>query len=223
MTINGKNVAIYKADVHSAPMVVLNSFMETGEELLAKCSELLCPDFTLVEISGLDWNNELSPWASPPVGRDNVPFGGGADGYFETLIGEIIPAAVAQLDKKPRSVILAGYSLAGLFALYASTKCDMFRAVASCSGSMWYPGFKEYILYCDISRLPKSVYFSLGDREALTSDETLRTVEDNTREISEHLAEKGIKTVFELNKGNHFKQSVMRIAKGICRILEMCK
>lgn len=35
---------------------------------------------------------------------------------------------------------IAGYSLAGLFALYALYKTDVFTRVASMSGSLWFPG-----------------------------------------------------------------------------------
>ena len=41
--------------------------------------------------------------------------------------------------------VIAGYSLAGLFALWAAWNSGYFRRVASVSGSLWYPGFTDYI------------------------------------------------------------------------------
>ena len=146
-----------------------------------------------------------------------------ADEYLELLLDEIIPAVKTELNAEPKVVMLAGYSLAGLFALYAVTKCDLFTAAASCSGSMWFPDFKEYITKFDTTKLPRTIYFSLGDREAHTKNKILQTVEGHTRAIEKHLAESGINTVFELNKGNHFQQGALRTAKGIKWILEESK
>lgn len=219
LIIADKTIDIYQAESPCAPMVILNSYQRAGEELLKQCAELGCPDFTLVEISGLVWNDEMSPWTIPSLSRDEPPFGGKANNYLGLLIGEILPAVKAELDTEPRSILLAGYSLAGLFALYAATKSDLFAAVASCSGSMWFPGFMEYIKQQDITTFTKHIYFSLGDREARTKNEILRTVEDNTKELAAYLSQGGINTVFEQNKGNHFHQGTLRTAKGIRWIL----
>ena len=219
MEIKGKTVNIFRAESAGSPLVVLNGFERDGE-IYKKCKELGCPDFSLAEITGLDWNSDLSPWQAPPMGQNEAPFGGKADEYLDLLLHELLPGIIKALGAQPKEVILAGYSLAGLFALYAATKCEAFQAVASCSGSLWFPCFKEYILSCKAEALPKTIYFSLGDREARTRNEALRTVEDNTRKIARQLSERGIKTVFELNKGNHFQQAGLRTAKGIKWLLE---
>jgi predicted alpha/beta superfamily hydrolase len=203
--------------------VILNSYIKYGAEVRKNCSELGCPDFTLAEISGFDWYDDMSPWAVPSVGGNEPQTGGKADACLELLTGKILPKIKDEAGVEPRCVMLAGYSLAGLFALYASTRCAEFRAVASCSGSMWFPGFREYIETRDAGVFPELVYLSLGDREARTGNELLRTVEENTAVISSVLARNGVKTYFEMNKGNHFKQSALRTAKGIKWILEEAK
>lgn len=220
MEIEGKRIDIFKAENNTAPLVILNNYMRSSGDVYEKCKELGCPEFTLVEITGLNWDDDMSPWAIPPISENDTPCGGKADKYLDLLLNKIIPAVKAELNADPDTILLAGYSLAGLFALYAATKCDVFQAIASCSGSMWFPDFKEYIKKCDTSMLPKTVYFSLGDREAHTKNKILNTVEDNTREISDYLAENGINTVFEMKPGNHFKQGQLRTAKGIKWILE---
>lgn len=46
----------------------------------------------------------------------------------------------------PRWRGIAGYSLTGLFALYyAIYQTDLFSRVGSISGTLWFPGMKEYI------------------------------------------------------------------------------
>ena len=161
MEINGKTLDLYQAKTPGAPLVLLNSYMRSRGDVFQKCSELGCPDFSLAEVSGLNWDDDMSPWAFPP-------YGGRADDYLRELTEAVIPTAIAALGTEPQRMLLAGYSLAGLFALYAATKCDLFEAVASCSGSLWYPDFRAYITACDAAGLPKAVWLSLGDREART-------------------------------------------------------
>jgi len=221
MFINGKTIDIYKADRENAPLVILNEYMRSGGEIYQKCRDTGCPDFTLAEITGLNWENEMSPWKMKPLGKNDPPFGGMADEYLLLLLNSIIPAIKTELKTEPAAILLAGYSLAGLFALYAAGKCSAFQAIASCSGSLWFPGITDYIKEQPIEKLPDIIYFSLGDREARTRHEILRTVEDNTRDISDYLARHGINTILEMNKGNHFQQPALRTAKGIKWILEM--
>ena len=50
------------------------------------------------------------------------------------------PWATERIHGKASFIGIAGYSLAGLFALYALYKTDAFTRVASMSGSLWFPG-----------------------------------------------------------------------------------
>ena len=61
--------------------------------------------------------------------------------------------------------------------------------------------------------------FLWGDKESKTKNPILRTVQENTEEICAYYQRKGIDTVFQLNPGNHFVQSVERTAAGIVWML----
>ena len=63
------------------------------------------------------------------------------------------------------------------------------------------------------------MYFSLGDKERKTKNPILRTVQENTEEICAYYQHKGIDTVFQMNPGNHFVQSVERTDAGLCWLL----
>ena len=139
----------------------------------------------------------------------------GADDYLRLLTKEIIPAAEKEIGGIPCWRGLAGYSLAGLFALYAIYQTDLFSRVGSMSGSLWFPGMKEYIFSHEPQHQLDCIYFSLGDKESKTKNPILRTVQENTKEICAYYQRKGIDTVFRLNPGNHFVQSVERTAAGI--------
>lgn len=115
---------------------------------------------------------------------------------------------------------IAGYSLAGLFAVYAAYHTDAFARIVSASGSLWYPDFLEYTQGHTLCRVPDKMYFSLGDREAKTKNHCLCLVEERTRTLYEKYSGQGIPTKFELNPGNHFMDAVGRMARGIRWILE---
>ena len=111
------------------------------------------------------------------------------------------------------------YSLGGLFALYSGYKTDIFKRIASASGSMWYPNFEKYVKENKISKNIDKIYFSLGNKEKNSKIEILKTVEDKTKEIYDYLSN-NINTIYEENQGNHFQDGILRMAKGIKWILE---
>jgi DNA-binding LytR/AlgR family response regulator len=139
----------------------------------------------------------------------------GADEYLCLLINQIIPKAESLLQGTPAWRGIAGYSLAGLFALYSIYQTDAFSRVASVSGSLWFPGIKEYVVSRTPVKKPADIFFSLGDRECRTQNSLLRCVQQNTESIERYYHEQGIDTTFQLNPGNHFKDVVQRTAAGL--------
>lgn len=219
MTIANKEVNIYPATKTGSPLVVFNAFEDEGAAVHAELEKLETGDFSLATINITDWNADLSPWAIPPVYKNDEPFMGGADAYLETLTGEIIPAIIAELVYEPAYIALTGYSLAGLFALYAMYRTDRFSRIASASGSMWFPDFVEFAKSHEPASLPKKLYLSLGDREARTRNQIMTTVEKNTEVLFEHYKSLGVEAVFEKNPGNHFQDAAQRMAKGIAWLI----
>lgn len=168
---------------------------------------------TILSVDGFNWDEALSPWPARAVfkGRD---FSGHADdliAYIESM--EI-------LQKKWRHLWIGGYSLAGLFSLYLCTKTDLFEGCVSCSGSLWYDGFMDYLkahpVHCD------HVYLSLGDREKHTKNERMKRVEECHAE-TEKMLSAYCDCTFVLNKGNHFQDPMGRVAKGIQWMMERCE
>ena len=220
MTIANKEITIYPANDADSPLVILNSFGDEGKAVHEELQKMQTADFTLASIKITDWNSDLSPWAITPMYKNDEPFTGGADAYLETLTREIIPAIIAELGSKPSYIALAGYSLAGLFAVYAMYRTEMFSWIASVSGSLWFPGFMDYAKSHELAALPEKLYLSLGDREARTRNQIMAKVEQNTRNLHEYFKSLGINTIFELNEGNHFKDAGLRIAKAITWITD---
>ncbi|MGN0240100.1 MAG: hypothetical protein ACI4CS_00280 [Candidatus Weimeria sp.] len=113
---------------------------------------------------------------------------------------------------KDRSYIIGGYSLAGLFALWAAYQTDVFCAVAAASPSVWFPGFTDYMRENRIQA--ESVYLSLGDKEEKARNPVMAAVGERIRESYELLKDQGIETILEWNHGSHFKDADKRTAKA---------
>lgn len=213
MNIAGKQINIFGEVEKAAPVVYLHTFMHEGSIVWEECRKKGTKRFVLVEVDGVDWNADMSPWPSEKLFADDVPCTGKAAEWLHVLTSQVIQAVEKELTITHR--FIAGYSLAGLFALWSAYETDVFDGVISGSGSFWYPRFMEFVSKHPMLKKPISVYLSLGDRENHVKNEVLRTVEDNTRELYNLYLEQGIPAVFELNNGNHYIQTQKRMAKGI--------
>ena len=166
-------------------------------------------------VSCPDWNRYLSPWPASACFKGGEAFAGEADEYLSLLTKAVLPEAEKHFCLKPEKRSVLGYSLAGLFALYAFFETDIFRCAASVSGSMWYDGLLDYLR----GKMPPSnaetVYLSVGDKEANTKNKRLQTVESATVRACEILKEKNLTVRFELNKGNHFFEPDLRLLRAL--------
>ena len=219
-TVNERMVNVFPAALPGAPAIYLNTFGDEGARVLSAAQAAGCPDFTLVSVSGLNWNRDMVPWDCPPAFKNTEPLVGNADGYLQILTEEIIPAAEQTAQLSPIWRGIAGYSLAGLFAVYSLYHTDLFSRAASMSGSLWFPGIKDYVFSHIPKRRPDCVYFSLGDKESKTRNAMLKEVQQNTSEIQQHFQHSGVRTIFTLNPGNHNSHTVERTAAGIRWLLE---
>lgn len=213
--IGGKTVFVFHSNRPGSPVIYLNTYSDERQKIYEAAQATGCPPFTLVTVSDLAWSHDMAPWDSPAAFKNGESFTGGANDYLRLLVKEIIPRVEKELPGPPAWRGIAGYSLAGLFALYAIYRTNVFSRVGCMSGSLWFPGFKEYIFSHEPKRWPDCIYFSLGDKEAKTRNPVLKTVQEKTEEIQTFYQNKGIDTVFRLNPGNHFVQGIERTVAGI--------
>ena len=213
-------VRLYKLVQGNAPLVYSIDYHENGELLLEACKQVDCSGFNLVTISGLHWNQELSPWPIETVVSKNDNFAGMADQWLPLFTGEVLPQVEQLLDAPPAWRCLAGYSLAGLFAVWTAYQCDLFTRILSASGSMWYPGWLEYAHEHQLAAPLQGAYLSVGEQESSSRNAVLQTVGERTQALAALMAERGIPSKFELNPGNHFKNPPLRVVKGIKWLLD---
>ena len=215
--IDGKQISLFRNEMPDVPVVYANMYQEAGRALIEQCEKLGCRPFHLVSVSNLRWDEELSPWAHEPVVSESDHFTGEANQYIHCLTKEIVPFAEEKI--KPAYRIIAGYSMGGLFALYVPYITDIFSAVVSASASVWYSEFVAYVKSHDFLKKPDAIYLSLGDLESRTKNPFLRCTEQNMKELCDIYQRNAVDSIFELNPGNHFKETDYRLAKGITWML----
>ena len=196
-----RNVLIQPVDDHD---------LEFIESEIREIRRLSATDFCLIAVKAESWNSDLSPWPAPPVfGKEG--FGGEAAKTLEEIL------KICTEDEK--AYFIGGYSLAGLFALWAAYQTDRFEGVGAASPSVWFPGFTDYMQENRIRS--GAVYLSLGDREEKTRNPVMSAVGECIRKAEEILKTQGVKTVLEWNPGNHFVDADVRTARAFAWILNM--
>ena len=215
--ISGLSIYTQMSSVAGAPVVYLLGDMADNSPVQVPVG------VSLVHI-GVDlWEENFSPWYAPRVFAKGPNFGDGAQKTLDTLINQIIPWAESELTKPPAYRSLVGYSLAGLFSLWAGlsqaciTPIPTFQRIGAVSGSFWFPGLLDYVdqqLSGGAVGLTHA-YLSLGDREARTPNPQIMHVRENAELLASKLESAGITSMFELNRGNHFQNVEGRMQKAL--------
>ena len=142
----------------------------------------------------------------------------GAEDTYQYLEKVLLP--YIQDNLHPRRLILGGYSLGGLFALWSVTRTDAFDAVFAGSPSLWMEGWNEY---ADAHPLKvKYAYMSLGDKEECTRKQPFCIIGDRVRlQHKRHETQLGADNcLLEWNEGGHFNEIELRKAKGFAWCLK---
>ena len=192
--------------------------LQSMESEVAAIAQGSAHSFLFAAVPVKSWNDALSPWEAPVVWGKEC-FDGNAADTICFLTEQVIPTLKQQfaLPENVR-IILGGYSLAGLFALWASTQTALFSGVAAASPSVWFPGWMEFEQQHPIQA--QRVYLSLGDKEEHTKNTVMATVGDNIRALHSRLAERGADCILEWNSGGHFKDADLRTARAFRWVME---
>ena len=230
--ISGLSIHTQMSSVAGAPIVYL-----LGD--VADNSPIQVPEGVSLVNIGVDlWEENFSPWCAPRVFAKGPNFGDGAQKTLDTLIDQVIPWAESELSEPPAYRVLVGYSLAGLFSLWAGVSQQVtcgcqpgtatgapaapqpvatFQRIGAVSGSFWFPSLLDYVdqqLSGGAVGLTHA-YLSLGDREARTPNPQIMHVRENAELLASKLQNAGITSTFELNRGNHFQNVEGRMQKAL--------
>lgn len=234
-TISGLFVHTQMSSVAGAPVVYL-----LGD--VTDHSPVQVPEGVSLVNIGVDlWEENFSPWCAPRVFAKGPNFGDGAQKTLDILINQVVLWAESDLTEPPAYRALVGYSLAGLFSLWAGVSPQLsdaaapqvargvargsqldapattFQRIGAVSGSFWFPSLLDYVdqqLSGGAVGLTHA-YLSLGDREARTPNPQIMHVRENAELLASKLQNAGITSMFELNRGNHFQNVEGRMQKAL--------
>lgn len=213
--IKDKKVSIYCSDDYTNDTHIFYT-ISLGTEDDSNIYKLVQNEnIILVSIEVSDWNSELSPWFSKKVFAKADDFSGMAYNLLKTIENDIVTEVEKTLNITANHRTLIGYSLAGLFALWAGYQTNIFQSFGSISGSLWFEGFVDFVKSNNLGRHVNKIYISLGDKESNTKNPVTSKVKDCTIEIENHLKKLGIQTLFEMNPSNHFHDVPLRMCKAI--------
>ena len=200
----------------------------------------------VVSVPIANWNDALTPWPAPGFYDDEPWFGGHGDATLEELTRRTIPAIEAELGIAPdieslcsplpckgsRAVkrAICGYSLGGLFALYAFVNDSRFDACASISGSLWYQCWMDYIrekTECVASsnsavnrfdERGRYAFLSVGKKEGKSGLPLFRCVEDNMHASADLLRAAGCQVDTAVSPGNHMQHIPKRFEAALTAV-----
>ena len=217
ISIDGRLCILYQdeAATHLLIQPIDEHDLELLDQEIEAIKKMSDKPFSLVAFMIKDWNQELTPWAAPAV-FGKVPFGNGAEKTLEFITSRLLP----EVQENIPHLILGGYSLAGLFALWSGYQTDKFDGIVAASPSVWFPKWIEYAT--DNKPLAKSIYLSLGDKEEKAKNPVMAQVGNAIRRQNELLTGQMDNTILEWNPGNHFVDSEKRTAKGFAWVMDKC-
>lgn len=226
MRVRGEDVELLCVPEGSTPQRLVVMMGGGGQELAGRLEAEFaqdiragrCPPFAYVGFPELDWNRDLTPWPAPGLRKGEEPFGGQGEDTLRLLTEELLPAVEAALPTpvEPENRMLLGYSLAGLFSLWAVLKGAAVGGCGCCSGSLWYDGWMDFLPEAK-PRPVSRIYLSLGRREEKARNRRLAAVGEATRDTYAALeAHPDVaECALEWEDGGHFGQSAERLLRAI--------
>lgn len=158
-----------------------------------------------------EWAHDLMPWHDEAVARDEE-VGLHAHDTLHYVGNVLLPWMRERYGQLP--CIIGGYSLGGLFALWAARETKLFSAVAAASPSLWIKHWTEYAAANALNA--QAAYLSLGDREEHCRNQRMCRIGDCVRTehrlLGELLGEEH--TTLEWTTGGHFGQEAERTARA---------
>ena len=182
------------------------SIFDRTADLIAQATGI---PFVLAAFQIFDWDLDLTPWHDDAINR-NPEAGTRTGETLRYLTESLLPALEAEYGNLP--IILGGYSLGGLFAIWASSQTDCFTAIAAASPSLWIKDWLDFAK--DHPVKAEKVYLSLGDQEEHVKNRSIARVGDSVRGEYELLkAQPGNENcTLVWNAGGHFQDGDKRLA-----------
>jgi predicted alpha/beta superfamily hydrolase len=196
----------------SAPVIYL---VDSPEHPFEEPQQAHALASTVVTLPIASWGDALTPWPAAGPYRDDPAFGGHAADTLAQPASEVMPHVETTHGLSPTRRAICGYSLGGLFSLYALTHSTGFDACGCLSGSVWYEGWVDHLAAMDLQLGGRFAFLSLGTKEKRGGTPLMRTVQDRMQSCERILRDHGCEVVFVTSPGNHMQHVPERIATGL--------
>lgn len=213
LSIGGRTCRLFGADRPDCFLIQPSARHETAtlKAEAAQIAALSPTPFVLATVELEDWIIDLMPWPDRNISREEEA-GRHAPDTLRYILDALIPELKRCFGDRP--VILGGYSLGGLFALWAAGQTDGFKALAAASPSVW---IKDWIPYATKQPpMTEAIYLSLGEREEHVKNRAIARVGDCLREqyalLQRQMGPDRCTLVWE--EGNHFTDNEGRLARA---------
>ena len=180
--ICGVKLYVYRSNVQNATTIYFldgDQFKEPFNHWIIKHQ----PALNFVLLNSNNRTDDYIPWPLQASETMPIDFGGKAEEHLSFITTHVIPFCEGEYGfaSSAEKRVIGGYSLGGLFSLYAAVNTDLFGTVLSCSSSLWYPGFLDYLKEHPFKAAHPKLYMSVGNKEGttatnLTADQTLNTL-----------------------------------------------
>ena len=74
--IGGRKVEVFPSADAGRPVIYLNTHEGAGAAVISELGRLYAPECSLVAVSGLDWDSDMTPWHCAAVFKCGNDFGG---------------------------------------------------------------------------------------------------------------------------------------------------
>lgn len=211
-TIDVSACVVHVGKSASSPAIYVIDFPEHPFDIASVAAGR---ESTVVSVPIGDWNANLTPWPAAGIYRGEPDFGGRAARTLGWLVDEAIPAIEQAEGLAPEKRAICGYSLGGLFALYAFAHDARFDACACLSGSVWYEGWVDYLRDLEFEGEGRFAFLSIGSKEKHAAPKILHHVQDQMGECADILRAHGCATEFSVKPGSHMSFVQERFDAGL--------
>ena len=232
LTVSGRLLSIYLPPAWKGgalPAAYLQDGAMVGEMLeeLAGFMEAAiakgeCRPFLLVGVHSSSRNTEYTPWPAPDAFSKGESYAGQAKEYLKLLEKEIKPRidTLYPTLTGPDQTALCGYSLGGLCAAYAAFSSSAFGCIASVCGSLWYPGWLDFVQRNRPAEELSALWISLGKKEPRAAHPLLAGVGEAALQTHTLLSPFARRHTLVWHEGGHFTAAAQRIAQALCWIFQ---
>ena len=224
--ICGVKLYVYRSNVQNATTIYFldgDQFAEPFNRWIIKHH----PPLNFVLLNANNRTDDYTPW--PLQASETMPmdFEGKAEEHLSFISTHVIPFCESEYGfaSSAEKRVIGGYSLGGLFSLYAAVNNDLFGTVLSCSSSLWYPDFLDYLKEHPFKATHPKLYMSVGDQEGTTATNLTAEQTSNTIALKDFYEPKfqAGDFKFTLEEGNHGNNISGRAWRAVEWVEENCK